>query len=144
MELRRLLSEKATLLEEVELISGQKDALTEALVKANHQLAESSRCEEELALFKAQHAEGAERLQAALAEGAAALRWWGEGQGGVRRGAAARGAAEIEGADQVRAALLLCQMRARHLIMSPARSCSSIISFAISFRDGQILQGMLH
>ena len=65
--LKRLLSEKATLHEEVEMMSSQKDALTEALVKANHQLSDAQRIIEELKLFKTQHAEAAERLQVGLA-----------------------------------------------------------------------------
>jgi hypothetical protein len=66
--LRRLLSEKATLLEEIELVAGQKDALTEALVKANHSLETSRIATEEAEAYKQQHREAAERLQAGLAE----------------------------------------------------------------------------
>ena len=66
--LRRLLDEKSALTEEIEMMSGQKDALTEALVKANHSLEHSGRLSEELQTYRAQHREAAERLQAGIAE----------------------------------------------------------------------------
>jgi hypothetical protein len=66
--LRRLVSEKAALHEEFEIVSGQKDALTEALVKANMQLEHIGRLREEVQTWRQQHAEAAERLQAAFAD----------------------------------------------------------------------------
>ena len=72
--LRRLLAEKESLHEEVELLGGQKDAVTEALVKATNALQQSRRLDEELQTWKSQHAEAAERLQAAFDERDAAQR----------------------------------------------------------------------
>lgn len=71
--LKRLLAEKSKLIDEAELVSGQKDALTEALVKANFQLSNFARIDEELRLFKVQHAEGAEQQQQAFASRDAAM-----------------------------------------------------------------------
>lgn len=65
---RRLLAEKASLHDEVELMTSQKDALTEALVKANHALGEVRLDSEEADAYKQQHREAAERLQSGLAE----------------------------------------------------------------------------
>ena len=66
--LQRLLVEKAQLHEEVEAIGGQKDALTEALVKANHALLGLQQMQEERDTWRTQHADAAERLQRAHAE----------------------------------------------------------------------------
>lgn len=66
--LQRLLSEKASLHDEVELISSQKDVLTEALVQANRTVEQSRIAYEEAEAYKQQHREAAEQLQAGFAE----------------------------------------------------------------------------
>lgn len=61
--MERVLEEKARLLEEIEVITAQKDTITEALVVANRQLGErqllrdpAAEGSEEVALWKAEHA----------------------------------------------------------------------------------------
>ena len=66
--LQRLLGEKAQLLDEVEMASGQKDALTEALVAANASVAQSRRLDEELETWKKLHKTVTEQLQVAHTE----------------------------------------------------------------------------
>lgn len=60
--LARLLSEKARLLEEVETMQGQKDGITEALVRAHQQLREHNRLAEERDAFKVQYSEASVQL----------------------------------------------------------------------------------
>ena len=56
--------------QEVEVLQGQKDAVTEMLVQAHQQLAQQARLSEELAVMKAQHAAAVEQLQLQAAEAA--------------------------------------------------------------------------
>jgi hypothetical protein len=60
--LSRMLADKARLLEEVETIQGQKDGITEALVRAHQQLREQSRLAEERDAFKVQYNEASVQL----------------------------------------------------------------------------------
>ena len=71
--LGRLLDEKARLLEEVEVLQGQKDAVTEMLVRSHLQVEEQSLLAEEVATWRGEHARSVEAQQQQAAEGARGL-----------------------------------------------------------------------
>lgn len=132
--LQRLLSEKARLLEEVEEATKQKDVLTEALVHANGQLGHAARLSEELATWKAQHAEATERLQRALSErdgakaSAAAL---------TKQLEAARGAlgSHAQGVERLRAELDASSAQAAALATKGRREARDRAALARELRD---------
>ena len=99
--LGRLLDEKARLLEEVEVLQAQKDAVTEMLVRSHQQLEEQALLAEEVLTWRGEHARSVEAQQQQQAEGARGLE--------REAAAVARSAALAAERDEARQALTIAR-----------------------------------